>query len=517
MKSYSMKSSLLITIIVMGLLSVGFTLFTGEIYLQQTLDNRRQTFTEVVELEVHNLWDNLKLEAKSLGLSVQSNKGFRAAFLQRNKRTIDVQLNEHFDRAFVTLGILNLKKIIVYDKSLNKIFQSSKGDEVDGDVCSSVIVSAKNRSGPDRFKTLHNVCEFKGQIRLVTLVPVGGLRLKGYLLVVVDPLNNLSKSEEGLGIPVMIKNPQGMELFRSANWPEKNRMENIMLVHYGNRAGNKKPVANFYFASDVALLKKNLTATRISLVSFVIISTLFATLVALALFRKTIINPLNKINTYMDKIRNDKRHLREELDVVGSKELVSLANQLNGLSDELSHLYNELEEKAFTDSLTGIPNRALLFDRLEQVTLLAKRDKSRSEFMIMMMDLNKFKVVNDELGHHIGDGLLTAVAGRLKQALRESDTVSRIGGDEFAIILYAVNEKEIAISVAEKITALMDKNFNIEGHEIDVGMSIGIARFPYDGNSGEQLMHSADIAMYHSKRNKLSYVFYDEKLADSNN
>lgn len=507
-----MQSNLLITIVIMGLLSVGFTIFTGEIYLQKTLDNRREMFKDLIELEVHNRWDELKDDTRSLGLSIQSNKGFKSAFRRKDNEAIESQLDEHFNRAFVTLGILNLKKIIIYDLKLKRIHQSSRGDDVVNDVCSGVIIKSKNRVGADRFKILHQVCEFNGELRLVSLVPVGGLRLKGYLSVVVDPLFNLVKAEEGLGIPLMVKNTNGMALFKSSNWPEKNEMKNIMLIHYGNKAGNKVPVSNFYFSSDVSFLKEKLSKTRIKLVSFVAISVLAAMIVALFLFKKSIISPLYQISAFMKNIRQDKRYLTEELNVSGSLELVELADELSGLSCELSDLYGELEEMAFTDSLTGIPNRALLFDRLEQMMLFANRDKAHSEFMLMMMDLNKFKVVNDELGHQVGDELLVSVAKRLKKALRLSDTVARIGGDEFAVILYAVNDRVIAESVADKITALMSDIFIIEGHEIDVGMSIGISRFPYDGSTSGELMHSADMAMYHSKRNGIPYVFFDKTL-----
>ena len=513
MKSYSMRASLLITIVAMGLLTVGFTLFSGEIYLQQTLDNWRQSFTEVTEIEVHHRWDNLKQESSSLGLSIQSSKAFRKALKLNNHKNMSLALNEHFHRAYVTLGILDLKKLIVYDKNLSRIGQSSEGEQTRNDICPVIFSQAKQRQGAERFKTLHHICEYQGQLRLVTMVPIGGLRLAGYLLVVIDPVINLSKAEEGIGMPLTIKSNTGEILYRSSSWPSEKAMKNVMLVHYGNKAGNEKAIAHFYFASDVTDLKRELIATRLSLISFVVLTTLLAIAIAMSLYRKTIIKPLTTITDYFNKIRFDKKFLDENISVKGSKELESLASELNSISTELSRLYREFEDMAFTDSLTGIPNRALLFDRLKQITLFAKRDKSQSEFMLLMMDLNKFKAVNDELGHHVGDQLLVAVADRLKQALRESDTVARLGGDEFSIILYAVNDKQVAKSVADKITASMNELFVIEGYKIEAGMSIGIARYPHDGNNSEEIMHSADMAMYHAKRNKLPYVFY-ESLAE---
>jgi len=509
MQPYSMRSSLLITIVLMGSLCVGLTLFTGEIYLQQTLDNREETFSELAELEVHYLWDKLKAETKSLGMSVQSNTDLRDAYNENILVGAEKALDNHFHRAFVTLGILNLKKLIVYDTEFNKRVQSTEGEHVLDDVCPAIISKARERKGASRFKTLHQACVYNEEIRLVTIVPIGGLRLKGYLSVVVDPLVNLMKAEEGLGIPLLIQNSTGGHLYKSAKWPVEKNMKNIMLVKYDNHAGNEKKVARFYFASDVSELNGRLLKTRVALISIVIIATLMAMIIALGLFRKTIIQPLDVISAYLQKIRINNKYLNDELKVSGSKELVNLASEMNDMSHELSRLYSEFEEMAFTDSLTGIPNRALLFDRLEQITQFAKRDKAQSEFMLMMLDMNKFKAVNDELGHHIGDLLLIAVAERLQTALRTSDTVARIGGDEFSIILYAVNDRDLAVSIADKITALMNELFVIEGHQIEVGMSIGISRFPHDGGNSEEIMHSADMAMYHAKRNKLPYIFFD--------
>ena len=512
-----MRSSLLITIIIMGFLSVGFTLFSGEVYLQQTLDNRRQAFLDLVELEVHNRWDKLKEDTRAMSLSVLSSDDFREALEGGQQESVVQALNEHFHRAYVTLGILDLKKIIVYNSLFEKTFESVEGDVIEGDVCASVKGKILSRKGSDRFKVLNKVCVVKNksaveEVRLVTVVPIGGWRLKGYLLIVVDPLFNISKSEEGLGIPVMIKNISGDILFKSEKWPDTNLMENTMLVHYGNRAGNKKPVANFYFATNIKELNDKLLNTRVKLVSFVVIATLLAMVIALGLFRQTIIIPLEKISDYLNKVRLDKAHLGDDLKISGCKELVNLADEMCGMSHELGRVHSELEKMAFSDALTGIPNRALLFDRLEQMTLRAKRDKQNNEFMLLMMDMNRFKAVNDELGHHVGDLLLVAVAQRLQTALRESDTVARLGGDEFAIILHAVSESEVAVAVADKITALMNELFVIEGYELDVGMSIGISRFPIDGEDSEAVMHSADMAMYHAKRNKIPYVFFSEEL-----
>lgn len=509
---FTMRKSLVLTIMLMSMMTVGFAILTGEIYSRLGLENQSVAFRELAELEVHNRWDKVKDEAIQMGLSIRQDKKFKLPANESEYDLIIERLNEQFHRAYVTLGLLDLKKLIMHDQSMNTLLQSTEGDREFIDECPELVETVRARQGAERLKAVSQVCVFKEQLRLVAIVPLGGLRLEGYLSVVVDPLPALSLAEKGLGIPLLIKTVQGTLLYRSDDWPATDQMDDILLVDYGLKAGNKSPVSHFLFASNVKKLRHQLSQTRLMIIIVVVLVTLFAMAIALGLFRRTIILPLSQITERLHLIQKDKTYLKENIVIRGSSELEVLANDLNLMSSELHRLYYELEVMAFTDSLTGIPNRALLFDRLQQMTLFAKRDASQGEFMLMMMDLNRFKAVNDELGHHIGDELLKAVAERLQQALRSSDTVARLGGDEFAVILYSVSDKQVAENVAKKITRLMSQLFVVGEYELDVGMSIGIARFPYDGDDSSHLMQRADMAMYYAKQNKIPYMFYSDEI-----
>lgn len=149
------------------------------------------------------------------------------------------------------------------------------------------------------------------------------------------------------------------------------------------------------------------------------------------------------------------------------------------------------------DALTGLANRALFDEHMETALALARRDQT--QFGMMFIDLDKFKVVNDTLGHRIGDLLLQEVARRLCQAVRTSDTPGRIGGDEFIILLRNLHHPEDALQVAEKIRAMLDEPFAIEGHSISISGSIGIAIYPDHGTDAIQLSRNADAAMYRTK------------------
>ena len=152
---------------------------------------------------------------------------------------------------------------------------------------------------------------------------------------------------------------------------------------------------------------------------------------------------------------------------------------------------------AHFDVLTGLPNRYSLESRLGQVLLTARREKV--PVAVMFIDLDRFKVINDSLGHHIGDLLLAAVADRLQTSVRESDIVSRLGGDEFVVVLTGIAAAVDAAPISEKILRGIGEPYLIEGYSLHTSPSIGISIFPDDGTDSEALMKAADTAMYHAK------------------
>jgi len=158
---------------------------------------------------------------------------------------------------------------------------------------------------------------------------------------------------------------------------------------------------------------------------------------------------------------------------------------------------SQLVHQAYHDALTGLPNRMLFQDRLSQALDLARRhDRGLS---VLFLDLDQFKLVNDTLGHTAGDRLLQTVAERLRQLVRKSDTVARVGGDEFTLLLPEVGRGSQAARMAEKILATVARPVEMDGHRLYITTSIGISLFPADGADAEALLTSADIAMYRAK------------------
>ena len=199
--------------------------------------------------------------------------------------------------------------------------------------------------------------------------------------------------------------------------------------------------------------------------------------------------------------------------VWGSKEIAQLALGFNSMISELqrrnrlARLADErLQEQARTDSLTGLPNRRLFTEFLAIAIATARRKQQL--MALLYIDLDGFKLVNDSLGHSIGDLLLRDVATRLKSRLRVSDSLARIGGDEFAIILTDVKEIQNAGSVAASLLETMSTSFRVEGHEITIGASIGISVFQDGKQHGTDLLRQADSAMYAAKRGGRNRIAY---------
>ena len=171
----------------------------------------------------------------------------------------------------------------------------------------------------------------------------------------------------------------------------------------------------------------------------------------------------------------------------------------------------ELYSLAHHDILTGLPNRVLLEDRLVQAKAFAHRQKNG--FAVLFLDLDRFKIINDTLGHAVGDELLRLVAARLQRTLRETDTVARIGGDEFIILLANTGNRNDVLSLADKIMKSLAIPLHLRDHELFVTASLGGCMYPEDDTDTESMMKKADIAMYHAKAlGRNNFQFYDKRM-----
>lgn len=222
---------------------------------------------------------------------------------------------------------------------------------------------------------------------------------------------------------------------------------------------------------------------------------------------RTVLKPIEKIASIISE--ESKQINTVALPKKSSREIHALTTAYNAMQQQIQHRQIELEHQALHDPLTGLPNRALLHDRLEQTIQQAKRHKT--SIALMLLDLDRFKDINDTLGHSVGDRVLQEISSRLGNCLRTSDTVARLGGDEFAIICPDIDASQ-ASHFTEKVIDQINAPIVVEEQNLFVGVSIGITFFPDNGENPGSLLRQADIAMYDAKRNKKGYSFFHDDL-----
>jgi diguanylate cyclase (GGDEF)-like protein len=243
-----------------------------------------------------------------------------------------------------------------------------------------------------------------------------------------------------------------------------------------------------------------------------------------------IMNPLKKISNQAELITENRKYLGSQIDSPGFKEVQEFVKAFNEMSESLRQERDELEKRvqertialneakeqmefmAKHDALTKLPNRWLFDEKTKQTLRLARRTKKSCA--ILMIDIDDFKKINDRYGHLIGDQVIKEAGQRFTNILRESDLVSRWGGDEFAILLYDVEKTDDVIMVIKKMFSAFEEPVSIDGKTLNVLLSVGVAKYPQDGEDLISLLKHADSALYVAKEQRTdhSYSFFDENF-----
>ena len=222
------------------------------------------------------------------------------------------------------------------------------------------------------------------------------------------------------------------------------------------------------------------------------------------LVSRIVTGPLNAIVSAIKSF--SKEHVISTLPLTRNDELGLLSRSFHDMQTQIVAHLSELNEnrkaldhQARHDTLTGLPNRRMFFDRLEHAIVSSRR--SGKHLAVLFVDLDRFKDINDTLGHAAGDSVLVNFAELLKATVREVDTVARLGGDEFVILLDSINDPQQVMVVVRKLHDLFQGAMQVNGREIHVHASIGSSIYPEDGKDADELMQNADQAMYNSKKN----------------
>ena len=244
-----------------------------------------------------------------------------------------------------------------------------------------------------------------------------------------------------------------------------------------------------------------------SMILIFIIGLFFVLSLALIYFlSEHTIKPLQSLRAASRQIRMGQ--ISTHLDVDSPvTDICELASDLDLMRNELVKQASTLQHQALHDALTGLPNRLLLDERMQQAILLHERNGE--PFTLLLLDLDRFKEINDTLGHQVGDEVLRQTASRIRSLVRASDTVARLGGDEFAILLLGSDNS--ANRVAESIISSIQRAYTIDNHVLRIGVSIGIAFYPNSRKSANEIIRQADVAMYEAKRSGSHYTTYHSR------
>jgi len=238
--------------------------------------------------------------------------------------------------------------------------------------------------------------------------------------------------------------------------------------------------------------------------------------IELTLRNRELIKDLNSEINHKVEIQKELEENKAELEnkvEQRTRDLIDINLHLENVIDEKQEAERSLQYLAYHDELTGLPNKNLLIDRINQAIKISARDAQ--QMAILFLDLDRFKNINDSLGHRIGDELLREVAHRIKQLIRQHDTISRNGGDEYVIVLEKLKNHNEAVYVAKKVINELTQPFVIHSHKIHIGASIGISVYPFDGDTPMILLRNADTAMYRAKQEGGNMLqFYDASMSN---
>jgi diguanylate cyclase (GGDEF)-like protein len=317
------------------------------------------------------------------------------------------------------------------------------------------------------------------------LEPGSTLRLTG-ISSAQPELNNVSAVVQSGGFRFMIRSPADIQVLRTAPWWNAKRTVAVVISLF---------LTTFAAGMWIRQLRVRVRRQESELQEAMVKA-----------------KALEDLANTMDKVARHEE-FTARVEVQGNGDIARLGMQFNKMLTELQQRERakaeaeaKLRRQALTDELTGLPNRRLLNDRLTQALALARR--IRSVVAVMYIDLDGFKVVNDSLGHNLGDLLLKQVAQRLSSHIRKADTLARMGGDEFTVLLTHLHTKEEAELIGKTLLEAICKPFILDDHKITVSASIGISAYPENGVDPAMLLENADSAMYSAKRSGKNRILY---------
>lgn len=502
----NLLTGLVLSILLLGIISAAATLITTRIYRDLTFDFERQYMSRLVAIKASDILQQLERNAVQLGLRIEASEDFRTALAANDEFVLSAELEQQFKQGLITANVVTAVGLYAFDlnfKLLGAALRNTSGARGGPVLCPDLASKARMREGPRRLQPATEICLSGNRPYQAVIIPVGGLNPSGYLQVVSDPVPALYRLDKVLNMPIRIELPDDTRLYETPGWGESPTASTVVsdfILH----TNDSRPAIRIEAARNADALVDKLDQTDTRLIAVVIAIILVSVATVLWFVKYSVFKPLQELS---NRLRGG-RLGREDAagDMPATKSPAAPAS-----FQALGELYESLRDMAIRDPLTGTYNRALLEDRLKQA--IAEHRRTPTVTAVMLVDLVRFKYVNDLLGHHIGDLLLKQVVVRMAGVLRESDTLARLGGDEFAIILPDTDGAQ-AFQVAQKIMHAMEAEFEVENHTLSASVSIGIALMPQHGEDVDTLLRHADYAMYAAKKSQSGSALYNPNITE---
>ncbi len=293
----TLQNTLALTILVIGIIGIALVFFTDYTYRQLAYEQQQDSIGQLIGVKSADLIEQLTTRQKDLGFRLQSEPGFKEALIDNNHKEVTYWIDQEFNRYYVTIGLIKLEKIIVYDKNFQLVASSDRGIGIlnNEDLpCAQLIQQVRSLPSIQHSKPHSKLCRYNNRTLSSTVVSVGSLKPKGYVQIIANPAFALTEIENELGLPLKIFDNKNNLLHQSVNWPAYKNLQDNLISTYSIPDDNKKLFIKIQSASEITAFRNHLNDTRYNVIMGASVLTLLTILIALAILQRGLL-PLKKL------------------------------------------------------------------------------------------------------------------------------------------------------------------------------------------------------------------------------
>lgn len=306
-KQKTLQTTIAIALFIIGMLGIALVISTDITYRKLAFEQQNESIEKLLAYKSSDLLQTLINRQKELGFRMQGDDNFLAAFNSNNNEKVRYWLDQEFNRYFVTIGLIKLEKLIVYDTKFNLVNVSDRGltlQSKQNTPCKNLVLLSKKLSSIERLKPHSTLCQYENRPFLSTIVSIGNIHSKGFLQIITDPAHILTEISSELGMPLRLANTKGELIHQSANWPNKDLIDiQYILSHYSIKDSNNAPILNITVASDITHFNEKISATRSQVILAACCITLLTLFIALLILHRGL-DPLKKLRKAANSLAN---------------------------------------------------------------------------------------------------------------------------------------------------------------------------------------------------------------------